>query len=176
MSGVIARRVASLTVVALAVAIPALGADRVRNDLVWNEPDRAVVAFPDRVTVRCGPWASDVRVPAIHVRAGRPGRGPHWELSAVVAGVKRHPVVRFPADFVFDDPKGALLFAAYGDNEVSSAEEEAAGRIRFTRVHCGRRARLAFRVDATLGSELSGQESLAVHGTFRATGAPGSGR
>ena len=52
-------------------------------------------------------------------------------VDAVVADVRRHPVVRFPHSFVFDEPTGAELFAVDRENELSSAEEEARGRITF---------------------------------------------
>ena len=106
-------------------------------------------------------------VRTLHVRAGVSG-GPFWHLRAVVADVRRRPVVRFPHDFIFDKPNGALLFAVDGSNELSSAEEEASGRISFSRVRCGRRMAVRFRVRATLGSEVSG-DPLTVRGSFSAS-------
>jgi hypothetical protein len=106
-------------------------------------------------------------VRTLHVRAGSPD-GPFWHLSAVVADVRRRPVVRFPHSFIFDKPTGALLFAADGTNELSSAEDEASGRITFSRVRCGRRLAVRFRVRAVLGSEISG-DPLTVRGAFSAS-------
>jgi hypothetical protein len=117
-----------------------------------------------------------VRVPSIHVRVGRRTRSGDqalWELHAVVADVKRHPVVRLPNSFVFDEPRGAQLFAVDGANELNSDTEESAGRIRFDRVRCGRRMRIAFSARGRVGSEFSDGEALRVRGTFRASMSPG---
>jgi hypothetical protein len=101
------------------------------------------------------------------VRVGA-GLAPRWDLHAVVADVKRRPVVKLPNTFVFDHPKGALLFATDRHNELNSDTEESTGSIRFQRVGCGRRLRIAFRIDARIGSELSG-EPLHVSGSFSAS-------
>jgi hypothetical protein len=61
-----------------------------------------------------------------------------------------------------------LLFATDGQNEVSSAEEEASGRIRFDRARCGRRLAVRFRIRAVLGSELFDGEPVSVRGSFSA--------
>ena len=158
--------------VVLGVTLPAdvaLGAPelRVRDRLAFTQPDGTRVPFRSDVRVWCGPWASDVRVPSIHVVAGA-RRAPRWELHAVVADVKRRPVVRFPNSFVFDRPKGAQIFATDGRNEVNTDTEESSGSIRFTRVSCGRPLRIAFRVRGRAGSELSDLEPLTVRGSFSA--------
>jgi hypothetical protein len=131
------------------------------------------VAFAPEIRVWCGPWASDVPVPSIHVRVGRlPRTGPvaaRWELHAVVADVKRRPVVRLPNAFVFDHPRGAQLFATDGSNEVNSDTDDSAGRIRFDSVRCGRRMRIAFRFTGRVGSEFFDGEPLTVRGSFRAS-------
>jgi hypothetical protein len=141
---------------------------RISNAVVLTRPDGSAVALRPQIRVWCGPWASDVRKPSIHVRAG--GRGGVWMLSAVVADVRRRPVVRFPHSFVFDKPTGAQLFAGDGSNETSSAEEESSGRITFTRVHCGRRLDIRFRVDGVVGSEFHDGAPIAVRGSFSARG------
>jgi hypothetical protein len=166
------RRLAAI-LLALGVTLPAdaaLAAPelRVRDRLVFAQLDGTPVPFRPDVRVWCGPWASDVRVPSIHVVVGA-RRAPRWELHAVVADVKRRPVVRLPNSFVFDRPKGAQIFATDGRNELNSDTEESRGRIRFTRVSCGRRLRLAFRIDARLGSELSDLPPLTVRGSFSAS-------
>jgi hypothetical protein len=145
---------------------------RVRDRLSWSRPDGTPVAFRPDVRVWCGRWASDVPVPAIHVRLGA-GLRPRWELHAVVVDVKRHPVVRLPHSFLFDHPTGAQLFAVDGSNEVNTDTEESSGRIRFQRVSCGRRLRIAFRVSGRAGSELGDGEPLLVRGSFSASARSG---
>jgi hypothetical protein len=145
---------------------------RVRDRLVWTHPDGTPVAFRPEVRVRCGPWASDVRVPSIHVLVGRrslSAGATWWELHAVVADVRRRRLWRLPNSFVFDHPKGAQLFAVDRPNELNSDTEESTGSIRFRRASCGRRLRLAFRVSARVGSELSDLEPLHVRGSFSAS-------
>ena len=155
----------------LASAAPATAAPelRVHDHLHW----RGVTFRPD-VRVWCGPWSADADAPSIHVvtgsRSARPGR---WELSAVLADVQAHPTVRFPHSFVFDHPDGAELFAASPRYEVSSSTDTARGKITFTRASCKNGLRLAFRIDATLGSEHIDGRPLRVKGTFSAVLAAG---
>lgn len=168
------RRLAAALIacgITASAAVPAEGAAglRVRDRLTWSRPDGTAVAFRPDVRVWCGRWESGVPVPSIHVRVGA-GVRPRWELSAVVADVKRHPVVRLPHSFVFDHPTGAQLFATDGRNEVNSDTEESRGRIRFLRVSCGRRLRIAFRFTGRVGSELGDGEPLLVRGSFSASG------
>jgi hypothetical protein len=152
----------------LVAVLPATAAAiTVENRLVFTRPDGTEVAYPSRVRVWCGPWEQDVPVRAIHVQVGVRGE-PYWRMSAVVADVNRRRVVELPHSFVFDQPTGALLFAVDGTNELSSAEEEAAGRIVFRRARCGRRLSVRFRVAATLGSEFSDGQPVRVRGTFTA--------
>jgi len=140
----------------------------VASSVTLTRADGTGVPLANSVRVWCGRWERDVPQRTLHVRFGA-ARGPFWQLSAVVADVRRRPVVRFPHSFVFDEPTGAQLFAVDGDNEVSSSEEEASGRISFDRVRCGRRLAVRLRVRAVLGSELFGGESLTMRGSFRAS-------
>jgi hypothetical protein len=147
----------------------AAGAElRVRDRLTWTRPDGTAVAFRPDVRVWCGRWESGVNVPSIHVRVGS-GTVPRWELHAVVADVKRRPVVRLPNAFVFDHPKGAQFFATDGRNELNSSTERSRGRIRFQRVGCGRRLRIAFSFNGRVGSEFLDGETLTVRGSFSAS-------
>jgi hypothetical protein len=86
-----------------------------------------------------------------------------------MADVRRHRVVRLPNSFVFDHPRGTLLFATDRGNEVNSDTEESTGQIRFGRVRCGPRLRVSFRVRGSLGSELSDGATVAVRGSFLAS-------
>jgi hypothetical protein len=141
---------------------------RVTNTLEFTRADGSLVEYPFDVRVWCGRWERDVPVRTLHVRIGWSRPTSRWSLSAVVGDVRRRPVVRLPRSFVWNEPEGALLFATDGQNEVSSAEEEAGGRIRFDRVRCGRRLAVRFRIRAVLGSELFDGEPVTVRGTFRA--------
>ena len=152
-----------------AAACPEIAAAEltVSNTVALTRADGTVVPVAPRLRVWCGPWERDVPRRTLHVIAG--ARAAFWRLDAVVADVRRQPVVRFPHSFVFDEPTGAQLFAVDGDAENSSSEEEAGGRITFSRVRCGRRLAVRFRVDAVLGSESFQGGALELHGAFRAT-------
>jgi hypothetical protein len=141
---------------------------RVTSTVAVTRADGSAVQFAQNLRVWCGPWERDVPRRTLHIRAGGPG-GPFWQLSAVVADVRRRPIVRFPHSFVWDRPTGAQIFAVDGGNEVSSSEEEASGRISFRRVRCGRRLAVRFRVRAVLGSELFDGDALTMRGSFRAS-------
>jgi hypothetical protein len=162
-----------LLVIALLAAVAggpdAAAADlTVESTVAFTRPDGSQVPVAQRVRVWCGRWDPDVPVRSVRIRAGARG-GPFWQLRAVVADVRRRPVVRFPNDFVWDDPSGAQLFMLDGENELSSSEEEASGTITFQKVRCGRRLDVRFRVDGVLGSEFSDGDELTVRGSFRAS-------
>jgi hypothetical protein len=159
-----------LAATSAATAAPAAGPElRIADEVVLMRADGSAIALKPAIRVWCGPWESGVGTRSIHVRAG--SRSASWTLSAVLADVKRKPVVRFPHSFVFDKPTGAQLFAATGGNEASSAEEESRGRITFTKARCGRTTLdLRFTVDAVMGSELSDGAPIAIRGTFSARG------
>lgn len=142
---------------------------RIADDIALSRPDGSAIAVKPAIRVWCGPWDDDARARSIHVRAG--ARGALWTLSAVLADVKRKPVVRFPHSFVFDKPTGAQLFAADGRNEASTAEEESSGRMTFTKARCGRTTLdVRFKVDAVMGSEFSDGAPLRIRGSFSAHG------
>ena len=163
------RRLPVIALLALAAWPNVAAADlRVASTVALAGADGSAIPIAQNLRVWCGPWARDVPRRTLHIRAGA-REGPFWQLDAVVADVRRRPVVLFPHSFVFDRPTGAQLFAVDGDNEASSAEEEASGWISFRRVRCGRRLAVRFRVRAVLGSELFGGEALTMRGSFRAS-------
>ena len=141
---------------------------RVDNRLSFTRPDGSAVPFAHTVRVACGPWERGVPTRTLHIRVGT-AAGPFWALRAVVADVRRRPVVQFPNAFVWNRPKGADLFALDGANELSSGVERASGRITFQRVRCGRGLAVRFRVRAVLGSEFVDGESVTVRGRFHLT-------
>ena len=167
------RRLAVVAVLAFTAlgAAPSVASMKVRNRLTITQPDGTRVGFGPEIRVWCGPFEPGVPVRSIHVRVGGPPKleRPRWELSAVVKDVRRRPKVRWPHSFNFDEPTGALLFAYDGHNEVSTAEEEGSGTIRFGRVRCGRRMRVSFRIQGRLGSEFSDFPALTVNGSFTAS-------
>ena len=157
-----------LAAVFAAPSVAHAGELRVTNTLVFTRTDGSVVGYPFDVRVWCGRWDRSVPVRTLHVRIGWSRPMTRWSLSAVVGDVRRRPVVRLPRMFVWNEPRGALLFATDGRNELSSAVEEARGRIRFDRVRCGRRLEVGVRIRAVLGSEFFDGEPLSVRGGFRA--------
>jgi hypothetical protein len=151
----------------LAAALMAPGLE-VTNDVTVTRPDGSAVPIAPHVRVACGPWADDAPKRSIGVQVGTPEG--FWKMSAVVADVKRRPVVRFPHTFVSTRPSRALLFTADSSGaEASSAEEESSGWIKFQRVRCGRRLAVRFRVRAVLGSEFIDGEPRTLRGSFRAS-------
>jgi hypothetical protein len=165
------RRVIAVLILGGLAVLPAESASaglRVRDGLSVTRPDGTRVAFRPDVRVWCGRWAPDVATPAIHVTVGA-RLTPRWELLAVVADVRRRPLVRLPNSFVFDHPKGALFFATDRRNELNSDTGDSTGTIRFGRVRCGRRLAISFRVSGHIGSELSDGEPVTVRGSFSAS-------
>ena len=163
------RRLPVIALLALVVWPEVSAADlRVTNTVAVTRADGSLVQFAQNVRVWCGRWERDVPRRTLHIRVGARDE-PFWQLSAVVADVRRRPVVRFPHSFVWNRPTGAQLFAVDGANEVSSSEEEASGRISFGTVRCGRRLAVRFRVRAVLGSEFFGLDPLTMRGSFRAS-------
>ncbi|MFL5846698.1 MAG: hypothetical protein ACJ762_18605 [Solirubrobacteraceae bacterium] len=110
--------------------------------------------------VWCGPWSADVATPALHVGTRS------WHLGVVRADLRRGHAFTFPHSFVFDHPTGAELFLADGRNELSTAGDDAGGRLFFRRVSCRPGRRLVFEADVILDSEVAGP-SVRMHGTFR---------
>lgn len=163
---------ALLAVVAGLLASTAAAAPpRVDGGLTFTRPDGTRLVFGQRFRIRCGPWEPDVPVRAIHVVAGIPRSGAFWLLSAVLADVTRPTTVKLPNSFTFSKPRGALLFAVdRGENELSSAEEEASGSIVFERAGCRPKPHVTFRVDATLGSEFFDGETARVRGRVTVRG------
>ena len=141
----------------------------VRNSVVLTRADGVSVPVAQEFRVRCGRWARDVPTPSVHVIAGDGTSA--WHLTAVVADVRRRPVVRFPHAFIFDKPTRAQISGGEGRNEFNSDQEESSGRITFSRVHCGaKRTDIRFRADAVIGSEFFDGTSVAMRGSFSARG------
>jgi hypothetical protein len=138
------------------------------NDLVLTRNDGSKIAVSGPVEVTCGPASGD-GPPALRVVMGRPTPGAQrafWTVQVGLADLKRKRTFRFPND----DVGGYALFFAFdaerGQNELSSSEEEAGGRIAFRKADC--RQGVDFRIRAHLGSEFFEQPGANVQGRFAA--------
>jgi hypothetical protein len=141
-----------------------VGGSSAEARLVFKRADGSVVRFAGTPRAWCGPWESDVGRPSVHVALGTSKN--HWHLSAVRRDLAIGRRIKFPNDFVWNRPRGALLFVADGENEASTAEEESSGSMAFSRVTCRRRGLVAFSIQGILGSEFSDGESVRVSGTY----------
>ena len=114
------RRLPLIALLALVAWPQAAAAElKVANAVEITRMDGTAVQVAQNLRVWCGRWDRDVPARSLHIRAGARS-GPFWQLDAVVADVRRDPVVRFPHSFVFDKPTGAELFAVDRENELSS--------------------------------------------------------
>ena len=158
---------AGLACLVAGACAPAAAADlRVVDELSFTRPDGTAVAFPQKLRVWCGPWDDQVPRRTLHVVVGgRRGRLAHGRARR---GRPPRSRGRRAAFFVGDRPERGDPVRRDGGNELSTAEEEASGRITFTRVRCGRRLAVRFRVDAVLGSEFFDGDEWTVRGSFSA--------
>ena len=143
----------------------AVGGSAAEARLVFKRADGSVIRFAGTPRAWCGPWESDVARPSVHVALGTGTH--HWQLSAVRRDLKIGRRIRFPNDFVWNRPRGALLFVADGANEASTAEEESSGSMKFSRQSCRRGGVVAFSIQAIIGSEFSDGAPVRVSGTYR---------
>jgi hypothetical protein len=138
------------------------------NDLVFERTDGSRIGFKPEVYVWCGPWEEgEIPVPALHIRGWGDG-GRYWSLRAVLDDVEPGESFEFPNFFVWNEPVGADIFIADGSNELSTAQPESHGWIIFEKVECGPIGTVRFSIDAVLGSEYHGGDSLKVHGGLSA--------
>ena len=143
----------------------AVGGSAAEAGLVFKRADGSAIRFAGTPRVWCGPWETDVARPSVHVAVGSVKH--RWHLSAVRRDLTIGRRIRFPNDFVWNRPRGALLFVADGANEASTAEEESSGSMEFSRLTCRRGGVVAFSIQGSLGSEYSDGESVRVSGTYR---------
>ena len=143
----------------------AVGGSAAEARVVFKRADGSVIRFAGTPRAWCGPWESDVARPSVHVALGSVKH--RWHLSAVRRDLAIGRPIKFPKDFVWNRPRGALLFLADGSNEASTAEEESSGSMEFSRVTCRRGGVVAFSIQGILGSEYSDGEPVRVSGTYR---------
>jgi len=162
MSTARARRLAG----ALVVAVLALGASPAAARLRFTRADGSAIRFHARPHVWCGSWEPDVPTPTLHVDLLGRMRGS--QLSVVRRDLQRgRRRFTFPNEFVWDRPRGALLFVSDRPNKASTEDEDGSGALRVTRATCRLGGVVAFRINATLDSEFFDGPPIRVTGTFR---------
>ncbi len=152
-------------VLALWCLLLAVGGSAAEAGLVFKRADGSAIRFTGTPRVWCGPWETDVAHPSVHVAVGSVKH--RWHLSAVRRDLTIGRRIGFPNDFVWNRPRGALLFVADGANEASTAEEESSGSMEFSRLTCRRGGVVALSIQGRVGSEYSDGESVRVSGTYR---------
>src|SRR5215210_5470267 len=139
------------------------------NTLMFTRADGSRITFGGPVRVSCVSGSGD-KPPVLRVLVGRrppSGRRSYWQLEVALADLKRKRTFRFPND---DVAGYAILFAFDAQrrqNELSSSDEEAHGRVVFRRGDCVEGVDV--RVEAHLGSELFDLPGAGVRGRFAAS-------
>jgi hypothetical protein len=138
------------------------------DSIVLTRDDGSRIEVDGPISVTCGPAGGD-GPRALRVIAGARAPGTpraYWVAEVGLADLKQKRTFRFPQD----DVGGYALFFALDaqrmENELSSSEEEATGRITFRKADC--RRGVDFRIDAYLGSEFFQQPGADVRGRFAA--------
>jgi hypothetical protein len=135
------------------------------NELVFTRADGSQIAFGGSVAVTCEP-ASAALPPVLRVLGGQRtpnGRSPFWILEVALADLDHKHTFRFPRDDVAGYPIFFVLDARR-QNELSSSDEEARGRLMFGEATCVDGVK--FRLEAHLGSEFFDQPGINVRGRF----------
>jgi hypothetical protein len=136
------------------------------NTLLFKRADGSRIIFRGPVSVTCERARAD-KPPLLRVLVGRrtpEGSQPFWMLEVALDDLKRMRTFRFPKD---DVAGYAILFAfdaARRQNELSSSDEEARGRLVFSTATCDEG--VDFRVRAHLGSEVFDLTGADVQGRF----------
>ena len=151
----------------------------VKNNLVFKRTDGTEIQFKSNTYVWFGPWEEEIiLVEAIHILVGFDPAEPEdvsgWKLQAVISDVKIGEEMTFPNTFIWYQPKEVMIFINDPPNQLSTQEEKSRGGIVFQKLLSGAKGEVEFSIDAVIGSEFEGGDSLKVSGTFYApvTGAP----
>ena len=151
----------------------------VENNLVFKRTDGTEVQFKPNTYVWFGPWEEEIiPVETIHILVGFDPQDPEdvsgWMLWGVINDIKIGEEMNFPNTFSWGQPKEVLFFVNDPPNELSTQEEDSRGGIIFQKLVSGTKGEVEFSIDAVIGSEFAGGDSLKVSGTFYApvTGAP----
>lgn len=146
------------------------GSGDVDNRLVFTRESGSRIDVGNRVFVWCGEYEEgEITVPALHVLAGNPASGgAWWKLTVVEDDVVPGQPLAFPNNFNYGSPKDAdiFLYDASTDNEVSTQADDSSGSITFQELDCSEGGEVRFTIDATIGSEFGGGESVDVSGSF----------
>jgi hypothetical protein len=143
------------------------------NTLVFTRADSTAIAFAagSRTYAWCGAWEpGSIDVPALHVWFGS-GSTEHsagWWLRAVVADIAVGDTLSFPNTFVWNEPDSVDVFVWDPPNELSTSEEESSGFVVFQEIPCPDGDRVAFTLDAVIGSEFGGSPAVSVRGRVEA--------
>jgi hypothetical protein len=186
------RRLACLAALALLAGIPIATAVATSGErptakadgLVFTREDGTTFSFA-KARVSCGKSRNGGKRKAIFVDSipnpfsGKKTDASYFTLEGVLRDIAPKGKVRFPHTAVFGHPSGAGMFVfdrdepqALDGNELSTAQEEARGKIVFRKASCRPRPRVAFTIDARLGSEIFGLPNLKVEGSLHGVGAP----
>lgn len=141
------------------------------NNLVFTRDDGSAVSFRQDAlqALWCGPWDTKVPAPSLHIAFGGPTvSDPSWRVTAVVADVTIGEPLTFPSEFIFGQPKGALLFVGDPPNEASTGVGGSDGTLTFQELACTIGSAVEFRIDAVVASEFHNGSSIRVTGNFRA--------
>jgi hypothetical protein len=161
------RRIRGLAAVALTASCFLALASAAEAELVFEHPDGSPIQFKGAPRAWCGPWDLEVPRKSVHVELRNRHGG--WEMLAVRRDVKVGRPIEFPNSFVDTKPRKSFLFVGVlgkSPIEASSAEEEGSGSMMFSHLDCDPGGLVEFSVEAVLGSELFGGESVKVSGTY----------
>jgi hypothetical protein len=171
-----ARARAALTILSAVLLAGCAGsASTSDSELRVTRADGTTVAFPRDARAWCGPWDEDVPTRALHVgTVAKPlGEASYWVVQAVPRDVVDGQRTRFPLDFVWKRPRGAVVFVLDledtrgGKNEASSQAERSSGWIEFDAVGCEVGDEVAFTADAVIASEFTDGEPIEFEGSLR---------
>jgi hypothetical protein len=145
------------------------------EQLMFTRADGSTIEFPRGASAWCGPWDEDVSTPALHVgTVARPlGEASFWFVRALPADAEPGRRLRFPLEYVWNRPRGAVIFVLDLEdprapkNEASTQTERSSGWVEFDAAGCRMGDEVAFTVDATVGSEFVDGEPIEVEGTLR---------
>lgn len=141
--------------------------------------DGSKVNLVDGAVCWCGDWEEEtVPVPTIHVNAGIDLSRP-WDadggltIQAVIADVTLGDTLSVANDFDWDEPEGVLVFLKEDVFDPSSPEyaswvENSSGTIVFEKLECGPGGVVRFSIDAVIGLEADGSDSVSVRGVYEA--------
>ncbi|MFH1279775.1 MAG: hypothetical protein ABIK65_15520 [Candidatus Eisenbacteria bacterium] len=149
------------------------------DSLVVSRSDGSMVNLAEGAVCWCGDWEEGtVPIPTIHVNAGINLSRP-WEadggltVQAVLADVVLGETLSVANDFVWDAPEGVLVFLKEDVFDLNSPEyaswvSNTRGTIVFEKLLCGPGGTVRFAIDAVIGLEADGSDSVSIVGVYEA--------